>query len=218
LICRNKSAGFLKTLTEKEVLALIDATQTLDVRERSRLLCVLEILYATGMRVSELVSLQLKTALIALKTAQEREVAAFIIKGKGNVERLTPLTSSAIKALEDYLKIRKTFEIGSNSKKWLFPSKSTEGHLTRQRLGQLLKVIAVHAGISPQRVSPHVMRHAFATHLLQHGADLLSVQKLLGHVDISTTQIYTHVIENQKQKLVFEHHPLSNATKNSRKA
>jgi len=207
-----------KTLTEEEVFALIEATHDLDNRERSRLLCLLEILYATGMRVSELVSLQLNTALIALRTAQEKGNSAFIIKGKGNVERLTPLTPSAIKALEDYLKIRETFEAGVNGKKWLFPSRSAEGHLTRQRFGQLLKKISLQAGISTQRISPHVMRHAFATHLLHHGADLISVQKLLGHSDISTTQIYTHVVDSQKQKLVFDHHPLSDATKNSRKA
>lgn len=207
-----------KILTEEEVFALIEATDMLESREHCRLLCLLEILYATGMRVSELVSLPLKTALIALKNAQKKENATFIIKGKGNIERLTPLTPSAIKALEDYLKVRATFEKGSNTKKWLFPSRSTEGYLTRQRFGQLLKQIALQAGISPQRISPHVMRHAFATHLLNHGADLRSVQKLLGHADISTTQIYTHVLETQKQKLVFEHHPLSDATKISRKA
>lgn len=207
-----------KTLTEKEVFALIEATHDLDTREQIRLSCLLEILYATGMRVSELVSLQLKTALLALRTAQEKGEAAFIIKGKGNIERLTPLTPSAIKSLENYLKVRKTFEGGINGKKWLFPSRSAEGHLTRQRFGQLLKKIAQQAGISSQRISPHVMRHAFATHLLHHGAHLLSVQKLLGHADISTTQIYTHVVETQKQKLVFNHHPLSDATKNSRKA
>lgn len=207
-----------KTLTEEEVFALIEATHDLDIRERSRLLCLLEILYATGMRVSELVSLQLKTALIALRTAQEKGNSAFIIKGKGNVERLTPLTPSAIKALEDYLKVRETFEVGINGRKWLFPSRSAEGHLTRQRFGQLLKKISLQAGISPQRISPHVMRHAFATHLLHYGADLLSIQKLLGHADISTTQIYTHVVDSQKQKLVFDHHPLSDATKISRKA
>jgi len=207
-----------KTLTEKEIFALIEATDILDSRERSRLSCLIEILYATGMRVSELVSLQLKTALLALRTAQEKGTGAFIIKGKGNVERLTPLTPSALKTLEDYLKIRKTFDVGMNGKKWLFPSRSREGHLTRQRFGQLLKKIALQAGVPPHQISPHVMRHAFATHLLHHGADLLSVQKLLGHADISTTQIYTHVMETQKQKLVFDHHPLSDATKISRKA
>ncbi|AIL12870.1 hypothetical protein IM40_04055 [Candidatus Paracaedimonas acanthamoebae] len=207
-----------KTLTEEEVFALIEATRELDSRERVRLSCLLEILYATGMRVSELVSLHLKTALLALRTAQEKGEAFFIIKGKGNVERLTPLTSSAIKALEDYLKVRETFEVSVHGKKWLFPSRSVEGHLTRQRFGQLLKSFALQAGIPSHRISPHVIRHAFATHLLHHGADLLSVQKLLGHADISTTQIYTHVMEVQKQKLVFDHHPLSDATKNSRKA
>ncbi len=207
-----------KTLTEEEILALIDATETLSTHEKTRLLCLLEILYATGMRVSELVSLHLKTALIALRTAQEKGNAAFIIKGKGNIERLTPLTTSALNALEEYLKIRKIFEIGSKTKLWLFPSRSTTGHLTRQRFGQLLKKLSLQAGIHPQKVSPHVLRHAFATHLLHRGADLVSVQKLLGHADISTTQIYTHVIEIQKQKLVFEHHPLSDPKKNFRKA
>ncbi|OJX12247.1 MAG: hypothetical protein BGO77_03610 [Caedibacter sp. 37-49] len=207
-----------KILTEEEVLTLIDATEALSTHEKARLLCLLEILYATGMRVSELVSIHLKTAIIALKTAQEKGTAAFIIKGKGNIERLTPLTTSALNALNEYLKIRKIFESGIKTQVWLFPSRSTAGHLTRQRFGQLLKSLALQAGIHPQKVSPHVLRHAFATHLLHRGADLVSVQKLLGHADISTTQIYTHVIETQKQKLVFEHHPLSESKKNSRKA
>lgn len=168
-----------------------------------RLHCLLEMLYATGMRVSELVSLP--------RTVLTGDARVLTIKGKGGRERLVPLNASAMAALKRYLELG-TSEDGTPltvATKWLFPSKSEQGHLTRQRFGQDLKVLAEAAGLDPERVSPHVLRHAFASHLLDRGADLRTVQQLLGHADISTTEIYTHVLEERLKKLVEEHHPLA---------
>lgn len=164
-----------------------------------RFYCLLEMLYATGMRVSELVSLPR-----AVLTGDARLLT---IKGKGGRERLVPLNAAARAALDRYL--ADFAGEGRVTSKWLFPSKSAEGHLTRQRFAQDLKVVAETAGLDPERVSPHVLRHAFASHLLDRGADLRAVQKLLGHADISTTEIYTHVLEERLKKLVHEHHPLA---------
>jgi integrase/recombinase XerD len=164
-----------------------------------RLYCLIEMLYATGMRVSELVSLP--------RSVLAGDSRMLTIKGKGGRERLVPLNASARTALDRYLAA--TTGHGRITVKWLFPSKSALGHLTRQRLGQDLKALAEEAGLDPERVSPHVLRHAFASHLLDRGADLRSVQQLLGHADISTTEIYTHVLEERLKKLVNEHHPLA---------
>lgn len=167
-----------------------------------RLHCLLEIVYATGMRVSELVSLPR-----AVLNGDER---MFTIRGKGGRERLVPLNNAAKTALEIYLEHLKSKEKkNSGNKKWLFPSSSREGHLTRQRFGQELKQLAARAGLDPAKISPHVLRHAFASHLLEHGADLRAVQQLLGHADISTTEIYTHVMEERLKALVTAHHPLA---------
>jgi integrase/recombinase XerD len=156
-------------------------------------------LYATGMRVSELVSLP--------RSVLAGDARVLTIKGKGGRERLVPLNTSARTALDRYLAT--TTGEGKVSSKWLFPSKSAQGHLTRQRFGHDLKLLAEEADFDGERVSPHVLRHAFASHLLDRGADLRSVQKLLGHADISTTEIYTHVLEERLKKLVHEHHPLA---------
>jgi integrase/recombinase XerD len=164
-----------------------------------RLHCLIEMLYATGMRVSELVSLP--------RSVLAGDARVLTIKGKGGRERLVPLNTSARTALDRYLAA--TTGEGRVSSKWLFPSKSAQGHLARQRFGQDLKLLAEEAGFDGERVSPHVLRHAFASHLLDRGADLRSVQKLLGHADISTTEIYTHVLEERLKKLVHEHHPLA---------
>jgi integrase/recombinase XerD len=178
---------------------------TAEGRQRARAVrfhCLVEMLYATGMRVSELVSLQRRVL------AGDRRVLT--IKGKGGRERLVPLNVSARAALDRYLGLGAEDEVpAAIATKWLFPSKSAGGHLTRQRFGQDLKALAEEAGIDPSRVSPHVLRHAFASHLLDRGADLRSVQQLLGHADISTTEIYTHVLEERLKKLVHEHHPLA---------
>jgi integrase/recombinase XerD len=169
-----------------------------------RLHCLMEMLYATGMRVSELVSLP--------RNVLAGDDRVLTIKGKGGRERLVPLNAAARTALDCYLGLGAADEDGmaaTVATKWLFPSKSAQGHLTRQRFGQDLKVLAEDAGLDPARVSPHVLRHAFASHLLDRGADLRSVQQLLGHADISTTEIYTHVLEERLKRLVEEHHPLA---------
>lgn len=173
-----------------------------------RLWCLLEVLYATGLRVSELVALPLSAA--------RRDARMIVVRGKGDKERLVPLNQSSRDAMAAYLAaagIAKE-EKGEKAKsepasKWLFPSSGESGHLTRQHFARDLKELAVAAGISPRLISPHVLRHAFASHLLHNGADLRIVQTLLGHTDISTTQIYTHVVEERLKSLVRDLHPLA---------
>jgi integrase/recombinase XerD len=190
-----------KILSEAEVRALIDAARNWPGEEGSRLRCVLELLYATGLRVSELVTLALAAAL--------RDPRFLVISGKGGKERIVPLSEPGRRSLSEYLGCRERFLSGSRPSRWLFPSRGRAGHLTRQRCGQLLKELAIAAGIDPGRLSPHVLRHAFASHLLDHGADLRSVQQMLGHADIATTQIYTHVQTDRLRKLVETAHPLA---------
>ena len=164
-----------------------------------RLHCLMEVLYATGLRVSELVSLP--------ASAARRDERMLIVRGKGGKERLVPLNESAKRAMTDYLALRK--EAGAGESKWLFPSFGASGHLSRQHFARDLKLLAAAAGIKTDRISPHVLRHAFASHLLQNGADLRVVQTLLGHSDISTTQIYTHVLQQRLKSLVRDLHPLA---------
>jgi integrase/recombinase XerD len=173
-----------------------------------RLWCLLEVLYATGLRVSELVALPL--------TAARRDARMIVVRGKGDKERLVPLNQSSRDAMTAYLAAAGTAkdEKGEKTKsepasKWLFPSSGESGHLTRQHFARDLKELAMAAGISPRLISPHVLRHAFASHLLHNGADLRIVQTLLGHTDISTTQIYTHVVEERLKSLVRDLHPLA---------
>ena len=170
-----------------------------------RLYCLLEVLYATGLRVSELVALPL--------SASRSDARMIVVRGKGNKERLVPLNESSRQAMADYLAAMEALK-GSKAKnavasKWLFPSFGESGHLTRQHFARDLKELAASAGLAPRLVSPHVLRHAFASHLLHNGADLRVVQTLLGHTDISTTQIYTHVVEERLKSLVRDLHPLS---------
>jgi integrase/recombinase XerD len=188
-----------KILSEAEVTALLAAARRMDGAEGARLVCFVELLYATGLRVSELVALPL---------TRLREDRFLAIKGKGGKERLVPLSEPARLALAAYAARRGEFLAEGETSRFLFPSRGAEGHLTRRRCGQLLKDLAILAGIDPRRVSPHVLRHAFASHLLDHGADLRSVQQMLGHADIATTQIYTHVLGERLQALVETHHPL----------
>lgn len=184
--------------------ARIDGTSGREYLRALRFYCLIEILYATGMRVSELVGLPRSVL------AGDRRV--LVIRGKGGREQLVPLSAPAREALDAYLALAETGAEGLSraiSSKWLFPSTSSEGHLTRQRFAQDLKELSNEAGIDPNRVSPHVLRHAFASHLLDRGADLRAVQQLLGHADISTTEIYTHVLQERLKRLVNEHHPLA---------
>jgi integrase/recombinase XerD len=162
-----------------------------------RLLALIEMLYATGLRVSEVVALP--------AAAMRRDVRFLTIRGKGGHERIVPLTEKARAAAAAYIAGRD----GGASSPWLFPSSGESGHLTRQAFARELKALAGLAGLTPSKVSPHVLRHAFASHLLQNGADLRVVQQLLGHADISTTQIYTHVLEERLRALVVDHHPLA---------
>jgi len=165
----------------------------------ARLACLLELLYATGMRVSEMISLPIAAA--------RRDQRFLVVRGKGNKERIVPLNGAAKEAMATYLALREDAGLGPS--KWLFPSSGESGHLTRQHVGRELKAVAGAAGLSAAKVSPHVLRHAFASHLLQNGADLRSVQQLLGHADIATTQIYTHVLDERLRSLVRDLHPLA---------
>jgi integrase/recombinase XerD len=175
--------------------------------ERLRMAALLELLYATGMRVSELVSLPARVL--------NGEGRFLLIRGKGNKERMVPLSRPAIAALDAYGAALRAEAAGKDGEAspWLFPARSKEGYLPRQVFARDLKALAARAGVPAAAVSPHVLRHAFASHLLQNGADLRAVQELLGHSDISTTQIYTHVLDEQLQKLVHEHHPLAKKPK-----
>jgi integrase/recombinase XerD len=167
----------------------------------ARLLCLLEVVYATGLRVSELVALPASSA--------RRDQRMLVVRGKGGKERLVPLNSQAKRAMAEYLELCVNAERDAPSK-WLFPSFGEKGHLTRQHFARELKSLGQACGIQPTRLSPHVLRHAFASHLLHNGADLRVVQTLLGHADISTTQIYTHVLEERLKTLVRDLHPLAN--------
>jgi integrase/recombinase XerD len=166
----------------------------------ARLLCLLEVVYATGLRVSELVALPASSA--------RRDQRMLVVRGKGGKERLVPLNSQAKRAMVEYLELRASTDNDAQSK-WLFPSFGEQGHLTRQHFARELKSLGQACGIQPARLSPHVLRHAFASHLLHNGADLRVVQTLLGHADISTTQIYTHVLEERLKTLVRDLHPLT---------
>ena len=191
-----------KYLSEEEVETLLDAARAVKGPDGLRLGCLLEVLYATGLRVSELVTLPL--------SAVRREEPLLTVRGKGGKERLVPLSEPARAALRAYRDARAVFLPGDGAEsRFLFPSRSKAGHLTRQRLGQMLKDLALSAGLDPARVSPHVLRHAFAGHLVARGADLRIVQQMLGHADISTTQIYTHVLNERLATLVAEKHPLA---------
>lgn len=192
-------------LSERDVDRLLEGAKVWGGPEGIRLSALLEILYASGFRVSELVSLAHITAVEVLKSDRP----FLIISGKGNKDRMVPLTPAALDALREYLKVRPRFLTKGKESPWLFPSSGRQGHLTRQRFGQLLKELALKVGLNPLRLSPHTVRHAFATHLLRHGADLIVVQKLLGHSDITTTQIYTHVAQDELTELVEAFHPLA---------
>ncbi len=203
-----------KILSTEDALKLVNAARegVEESPEAARLLCIVEMLYASGLRISELVALPLATV---------RNKERFIhVRGKGGRERLAPMGGPAREALESYLAVRDNFlprgKLAIAASRFLFPSRGVEAHLTRRRCHQLLKSLAVKAGIDPDRLSPHVLRHAFATHLVEGGADLRSVQTLLGHADIATTQIYTHVASDRLKRTVETAHPLARAKTRAR--
>jgi integrase/recombinase XerD len=215
-----RGRGLPKVLSISDVDRLLVCAKALaDAPEASasqrlralRMYCLLEVLYATGLRVSELVSLPL--------AASRRDARMIVVRGKGNKERLVPLNEPSRQAMADYLAAMEALKQekknngpaskNSSASKWLFPSFGESGHLTRQHFARELKELAAAAGLAPRLVSPHVLRHAFASHLLHNGADLRIVQTLLGHTDISTTQIYTHVVEERLKSLVRDLHPLA---------
>lgn len=198
-----------RSLSREEVERLLATISAKDNAAGLRLMALVEMAYASGMRVSELLALKLD--------AVQRDPAYLIVRGKGNKERLVPLNTSAREAIKAWLSIRDTPKVSASGKKspkpapspWLFPSHGKSGHLTPRRFAQLLDEAAIASNIDPERISPHVLRHAFATHLLEGGADLRVVQTLLGHADISTTQIYTHVATDRLSQVVHAKHPLA---------
>ncbi|ETX30619.1 site-specific tyrosine recombinase XerD [Roseivivax isoporae] len=197
-----------KTLSTAEVDRLLEAAAVYgrSTADRLRNACLLQLLYATGMRVSELVTLPLSAA--------RGDPRMLLIRGKGGKERMVPLSPPARAALADWLAEREAQEEvsrreGRPARPHLFASRGRAGHLTRHGFYALIKDIAVAAGVSPAKVTPHTLRHAFATHLLENGADLRAIQSFLGHADVATTEIYTHVLEERLRELVLEHHPLA---------
>jgi integrase/recombinase XerD len=191
-----------KVLSRQEMDAIITAAGTKEGAEGLRLGAMVELIYASGLRVSELTALPL--------AALTRDPAYLMVTGKGGKDRLAPLNPAARTAVKAYLDVRKQFlPPGDLANPWLFPSRGKARRLTPRRFAQLLDEAAVAAGVDPKRVSPHVLRHAFATHLLEGGADLRVVQKLLGHADIATTQIYTHVAGERLAEVVRTKHPLA---------
>ncbi|SMX31023.1 site-specific tyrosine recombinase XerD [Octadecabacter ascidiaceicola] len=194
-----------KTLSHEEVDALLQAARSAK-KDPLRTTCLMELLYATGMRVTELVSLPVSAA--------RGDPRMLLVRGKGDKERMVPLSPPARAATTVWLKTRDeaedaAFKDGTPRSKFLFPSRGKLGHLTRQSFFNLIKDLAVAGGVSPAKVTPHTLRHAFATHLLAGGADLRSIQTLLGHADVATTEIYTHVLDERLKELVLDHHPLA---------
>lgn len=197
-----------KTLSEDQVDRLLQAARDMGrAEDRVRNTCLMEVLYATGMRVSELVSLPVQAA--------RGDPRMLLVAGKGGKERMVPLSPPAREALAAWLALRdeveavERIETGAPASKFLFPSRGKTGYLTRHRFYSLIKELAVAGGVSPDKVTPHTLRHAFATHLLARGADLRAIQTLLGHADVATTEIYTHVLEERLKELVLDHHPLA---------
>jgi len=204
---RSRALPKVLSITEVDLLLKTARANSDNVEQPSlqrlraaRLLCLLEVVYATGLRVSELVALP--------AAAARRDQRMLVVRGKGGKERLVPLNKQAKRAMTEYLELRGKVERDTESK-WLFPSFGEQGHLTRQHFARELKALGSACGIQPSQLSPHVLRHAFASHLLHNGADLRVVQTLLGHADISTTQIYTHVLEERLKTLVRDLHPLA---------
>ncbi len=220
---QKREAKLPKFLTEQEVFALLDFISRDKSEFGIKLSCMLEVIYSAGLRVTELVSLPINSIVEIEENGQKTLRNYLIVKGKGSKERIAALNKSAISKLLEYLELRK--KMGQEKSKWLFvgtirASKKggevrernyeiVDTHLTRQRLHQMLKELAIKVNIDPDRVHPHVLRHSFATHLLNNGVDLRVLQELLGHSNISTTEIYTHILDSKLRDLVFKHHPLN---------
>lgn len=197
-----------KYLSEAEVESLLAAAQAWTGAHGARAVALLELLYAAGLRVSELVTLPL--------AAVARGGEMLLVCGKGDKERMVPIGEPARRAVAAWLPYRAAALRRGTASKWLFPSRAAAGHLTRDGFTKMLDELAIDAGIASSRLSPHVLRHSFATHLLAHGADLRQIQQMLGHSDISTTQIYTHVLDDGLKALVNRHHPLASRGKNGK--
>lgn len=207
----SRSKVLPKTLSTEEIERLLNAARAMGRTETDKIRnsCLMELLYATGMRVTELVSLPVSAA--------RGNPHMLLVRGKGGKERMVPLSAHARKALAAWLKAwdakdNMSRDKGGSGSKYLFPSPSKQGHLTRHRFYVFIKDLSLKADIDSSKVTPHAIRHAFATHLLENGADLLSIQVLLGHADVTTTEVYTHVVEERLKALVLEHHPLSAAS------
>ncbi len=199
-------------LTKEDILLLLDAARSDNSPKGLRLQAMLELMYGAGLRVSELVSLKL-SALQLQDNGTKLKADFLVVRGKGNKERIVPINDKARIALSRYLEVRNHFLGTQKLSLWLFPYHRAVGYITRQQFGVMLKELAEKTQIDPGKLSPHTLRHSFATHLLEGGADLRVIQELLGHSDISTTQIYTHVAGDRLNKLVQEHHPLSKRKK-----
>ncbi len=196
-----------KMLCSEDVVKLIEGARSSVTAESIRLIAMLELLYASGMRVSELVNMKLSAT--SAINAKGKGVQFISVMGKGRKERLVPIHYKAVKALTQYLDIRRNFLNEAESSPWLFPAYRKGKPISRQFFAMQLKDLAIKVAIDPEKVSPHVLRHSFASHLLEGGADLRVIQELLGHADISTTQIYTHVQQEKLKKLVEENHPMA---------
>ena len=195
-------------LSKDEVQRLVELAHQDGTNEGIRLCALMELIYASGLRVSELVTLTMGH--LQRNPKKPGEIAPyFMVRGKGEKDRIVPLHDAAITALRRYLEIRDSFLREGDSSKWLFPDQVKLGRLSRQKFAKQLKTLCADAGIDPERCSPHTLRHSFATHLLEGGADLRVIQELLGHADIGTTQIYTHVANTRLEKAVSQHHPLA---------
>lgn len=209
LVMPKKSIDLPKSLSQNEIKKLLEFSHNLNTMDGIRTTSMIEILYSTGIRISELITLKLQS--LGKDYTQHGEVHYVMVNGKGNKERFSILNGDAVESLQQYLKIRDKFVKNKTKTDWLYPSVTKKGktsHITRQRFGQVLKGIARDAGVDCKIVSPHKIRHSFATHMLQNGANLRVVQELLGHSDISSTQIYTKISNDQLMNTVMEKHPL----------
>ena len=198
-----------KSISEQEIELLSTVARQDETLEGKRTAAMVDILYSSGIRVSELVSLRFHEV-DAMLRAREGDVGHIVIKGKGGRERLVLLSDIAMESVCAYLKVRKCFIAqGKTESRWLFPGPRYDNHISRQRVGQLLKLLALNAGVDRDKISPHKFRHSFATHLLNNGSNIVFIQKMLGHVNLSTTQVYTHVAREKLKEAIEEFHPLS---------